>query len=90
MDQRRSGQWCRLRRSDRAQLANRLGRAGHRSSWYWSICKARAFCNTTIFFLNIGAAKTDGPATVTGRLGVDLDRTLLYVKVAALEMHESR
>lgn len=54
----------------------------------WANLQGKGLCNTTTFFLNC-AAKTDGLATVTGRLGVDLDRTLVYVKGGGAWMHES-
>ena len=54
----------------------------------WANLQGRSLCNTTTFFLNC-AAKTDGLATVTGRLGVDLDRTLVYVKGGGAWMHEN-
>ena len=54
----------------------------------WANLQGKGICNTTTFFLNC-AAKTDGLATVTGRLGVDLDRTLVYVKGGGAWMHET-
>jgi outer membrane immunogenic protein len=53
----------------------------------WAGLQGKALCNSTVFFLNC-AAKTDGRATLTGRLGVDLDRTLLYIKGGGAWMHE--
>jgi outer membrane immunogenic protein len=54
----------------------------------WADLQGKGICNTTVFFLNC-SAKADGLATLTGRLGVDWDRTLLYVKGGAAWMHES-
>jgi outer membrane immunogenic protein len=54
----------------------------------WADLQGKSICNTTTFFLNC-AAKTDGLATFTGRLGVDFDRMLLYVKGGGAWMHEN-
>lgn len=45
----------------------------------WADITGKGLCNTTVFFLNCNA-KTSGLATVTGRIGATMDRTLVYVK----------
>jgi outer membrane immunogenic protein len=54
----------------------------------WANLTGKGICNSTVFFLNC-SAKTDGLATVTGRLGADFDRTLVYIKGGGAWMHES-
>ena len=83
----RAVRW-RAARSRAEDLHGRLGGARHRSRRQLGRSRGKGLCNTTTFFLNC-AAKTDGLATLTGRLGVDLDRTLLYVKGGGAWMHES-
>jgi outer membrane immunogenic protein len=54
----------------------------------WTGLQGKGLCNTTVFFLNC-SAKTSGMATLTGRFGVDLDRTLVYLKAGGAWMRES-
>jgi outer membrane immunogenic protein len=45
----------------------------------WANLTGHGICNTTTFFVNC-AAKVDGLATVTGRVGATVDRALIYAK----------
>jgi outer membrane immunogenic protein len=54
----------------------------------WASLKGAGICNSTIFFLNC-SAETKGIATFAGRLGVDFDRTLVFLKGGGAYIHET-
>ena len=53
----------------------------------WSGLEGHGMCNTTAFFVNC-TAKNDFLGTVTGRLGLVMDRTLYYAKGGVAWAHD--